>query len=261
MVGEQPFKEVVLDFLPAQARFPSAHLAYLLGSSLAAELQHIQVEDESAWELMLVHGPDAELDVFQGLLDAAPSDTFRELRTVDRARGRLLYYCRWQRPHMEGAVSVEHLIHDLLGGETALRKRIEGGRIRYTLVTDREHEVPRLIEAAKRAVQGRYRVDIVKVGPFLARPRPDTLRLNDVELLRLALRRGYYDRPRRVGVRELALAVGVSKSAVAKRLAAIERRLLETWVRELGEGPPSPARVAEAGATGGSGAEGEVPAP
>lgn len=240
MVGEQPFKEVVVDFVPSGGDPPSPHLAFLLRSSLVAELQHLQVDDEGAWELMLVQGPDEELDTFQRLLDLAPAGRFLELRTVDRARGRLLYYCKWPRPQGETAVSVEHLVHDFLGGETAVRKSIREGRIRYTLVTDHDQGIPGLLAAARAAVGERYRVEVERIGPFLARPRLDARRLADIQLLRLALRRGYYERPRRVGVIALAKESGISKSAVAKRLAAMERRLLEEWVRELGE-PPEPA--------------------
>ncbi|WP_290819189.1 helix-turn-helix domain-containing protein [Halovivax sp.] len=46
------------------------------------------------------------------------------------------------------------------------------------------------------------------------------------EALELAHERGYYERPRRTNLDELAAELGVSKSAVSQRLCAAEARLV-----------------------------------
>lgn len=56
-------------------------------------------------------------------------------------------------------------------------------------------------------------------------PREDLLRLAGE-----ALARGYYDTPKRVGVRELSALLGLSKSTIARRLKLLERDALEKLI-------------------------------
>lgn len=46
------------------------------------------------------------------------------------------------------------------------------------------------------------------------------------EILRLAIKHGYYEIPRRITLEELAREVGISKSSLAEILRRIERKLL-----------------------------------
>ncbi|WP_436934516.1 helix-turn-helix domain-containing protein [Halovenus marina] len=54
------------------------------------------------------------------------------------------------------------------------------------------------------------------------------------QTLRLALRTGYYERPRKTDLTELATELGISKSAVSQRLRTAEHKLIKQALGHLG---------------------------
>jgi predicted DNA binding protein len=53
------------------------------------------------------------------------------------------------------------------------------------------------------------------------------------QTLRLALRTGYYERPRETDLTELATELGISKSAVSQRLRTAEHKLIKQALGHL----------------------------
>lgn len=74
-------------------------------------------------------------------------------------------------------------------------------------------------------------------APTLRRKRtivkPALLTLRQREILEEAVRRGYYARPRRVSLTQLAGHLGIRKSSLSQSLALIEAKLMPRWVEHL----------------------------
>ncbi|MEM0129704.1 MAG: helix-turn-helix domain-containing protein [Thermoplasmata archaeon] len=74
--------------------------------------------------------------------------------------------------------------------------------------------------------------DRVSVGAIRTFPKDGCeplLSEHQSRLLQLALERGYFDVPRRVGLTELARELGRSKSTISRSLSLIERKLVESY--------------------------------
>lgn len=67
-------------------------------------------------------------------------------------------------------------------------------------------------------------------------PEPGALTPREVETVRLALQLGYYESPRRCRMEDIAIRLGISKSAVYHRMSGIERKAMEQLVDAIGPG-------------------------
>ena len=145
----------------------------------------------------------------------------------------LMTWRRPQEPEIEG-VSMEHLLLDTVGPGGLLFGRVEDGTITYKAASPGGRGLSEFLAATQQTFGARFRVRPVRAGPF----KPgweidDAPRRVDPEeeaLLSAALAHGYYDEPKRCGVRELGETLGVSKSVIARRLRELERRALENMV-------------------------------
>lgn len=148
----------------------------------------------------------------------------------------LRFLMTWRRPSdtsREG-VSMEHILLDTVGPGGLLFGRVEGGVIAYKAASPAGRGLSEFLAATQAAFGTRFRVRPIRAGPF----KPgweieDTARRVDPAeeaLLSAALAHGYYDEPKRCGVRELGETLGVSKSVVARRLRDLEKRALERMV-------------------------------
>ena len=148
----------------------------------------------------------------------------------------LRFIMNWRRPgdpHREG-VSLEHILLETVGPCGMLFGRVEGGTLAYKVAAPGGRGLSEFLEAAQRAFGTRFTVRPVRAGPF--KPgweidvAPQRVDPEEEALLSAALAQGYYDEPKRCGVRELGDALGVSKSVVARRLRDLEKRALERMV-------------------------------
>lgn len=64
-------------------------------------------------------------------------------------------------------------------------------------------------------------------------PRPSLLTPRQREVLSAAIAHGYYARPRRASLSELAGLLGIRKSSLSQTLATIEAKLLPRWAEHL----------------------------
>lgn len=152
------------------------------------------------------------------------------------AEKHLRFMITWRRPtdHASHGVSLEHVLLDTCGPGALLFGRVENGVIAYKAASPGGRGLSEFLAEAQRAFGGRFRVKPVRAGPF--RPgweideAPQAVAPEEEALLAAALAHGYYDEPKRCGVRELGDALGVSKSVVARRLRDLEKRALERMV-------------------------------
>lgn len=152
------------------------------------------------------------------------------------AEKHLRFIMTWRRPgdpHREG-VSLEHILLDTVGQGGLLFGRVEAGIIAYKAAAPAGRGLVEFLAAAQAAFGARFKVRPIRAGPFKPGWEIDDVpgRVDPEEeaLLSAALAHGYYDEPKRCGVRELGDALGVSKSVVARRLRDLERRALERMV-------------------------------
>lgn len=141
----------------------------------------------------------------------------------------------WRRPPVSSqGVSLEHILLDTVGSGGLLFGRVEDGIISYKAASPGGRGLSEFLTATQKAFGSRFKVRPVRAGPFRSGWEIDdsARRVDAAEeaLLAAALSQGYYDEPKRCGVRELGDALGVSKSVVARRLRDLEKRALERLV-------------------------------
>ncbi len=148
------------------------------------------------------------------------------------------------------ATAGEEVYRVLFGGKTflPLLKRlkllrhfpfpIQDGVATWTLV-GAEGKIRRLLRSLQAS---RIGVDLESVhqGPLVRIPSSLTPRQR--ELLRRAIDEGYFDVPRRISLTRLAPRIGVAVSTLSVTLAVIEKKIVESMMREERESQPVPPR-------------------
>lgn len=198
-------------------------------------LQALTVTSETATVLFDCTGSDDALARLRAILQSNAQPCLLHADVIVDEPKRLRFIITWTRPRdpsREG-VSLEHILHDTAGAGALLFGRVEAGTIMYKAASPGGRGLTAFLEAAQRAFGARFRVHPVRAGIFRAGweiEEGESVQPEDEALLSAALQAGYYDEPKRCGVRELGDALGVSKSVVARRLRDLERRALERMV-------------------------------
>lgn len=233
--AKRVYREVLFELVdgrPATALFQ----ALAEERSARARLQALSVGPDVVAVLVDYVGPESAVQRVRDSLDRRG-----EMPTVlhfdpliDEPR-RIRFVATWRRPADPSmGVSLEHLLYDHVGPAGLLFGRVEGGIIGYKAASPGGRGLSEFIAAAQRSFGTRYTVRALRAGPF--RPGweiedgPRGVEPEEEALLSAALAAGYYDEPKRCGVRELGDALGVSKSVVARRLRDLEKRALERMV-------------------------------
>ena len=220
---------------------------------MMAHVEAMRWAGDTIWELTYVTGPPRDLASFRELLQAPPEPPILETHVLEEEQNGILYYTRWNRPgDASQGVSIEHLMLDHVGPEAVLDVSIRNGKMEYQVVSPDGTRLLTFFNAVKAALEHRFQVRLHRVGELRgklhhhahghahapAAPAGEPMiRLDEQALLREALLRGYYDNPKKCGVRELGDALGFSKSVVARKLRALERRALETFATADFPGP------------------------
>lgn len=188
----------------------------------------IHAATDSMWLIWVVTGPAEELRALRAELPFARASPIEAVESEENARGDLLVAVRWGRPPASEGPAIEHLLAQMAAAGSMLRLRVHDGRIEVRAASHDGEGLLRFYQAMRSLLVTRYHVRLLRMGeartPEASR---DALRRDEEELLELALARGYYDEPKRCGVRELGDALGFSKSVVARKLRTLERRALE----------------------------------
>jgi hypothetical protein len=171
------------------------------------------------------------VEELRGLLDTA-RDQYTIDRTVIDAWGTgMLVYSKWRRPLPGQDISLPHLVQEAVGPRAILRMEFAKGLLLYRIADENHEALTRFFDVLQRELQPRFEVKLVRVGYYENRDAMTrAVGPEDLHLAKEALARGYYDAPKRVGVRELGTALGLSKSVVARRLKSIERKALENLI-------------------------------
>ena len=228
------YREVLFELVNGKAATP-------LFQSLSADatartrLQAASLSHDVVTVLVDHAGPASSVSRVRDVAQGPPQPYVLHYDTLVDEEKRIRFMVTWRRPPNSGmGVSLEHLLHDKVGPVGLLFGRIEGGVIAYKAASPDGRGLTEFLGAVQAAFGNRFTVRPLRAGPF--RPgweiedAPRRVDPDDKALLAAALASGYYDEPKRCGVRELGDALGVSKSVVARRLRDLERRALEMMV-------------------------------
>ncbi|MCA1812395.1 MAG: helix-turn-helix domain-containing protein [Halobacteriales archaeon] len=223
-------KEIVVELSRGRAANP--FIKYLIEHpGLSGRVVSMKIERDSAWEMLLVEGPEREVEELRGLVDTSRDQFTIDRTVIDQWGTGMLIYSKWRRPATGQDVSIPHLAQDSIGPRCILRMEFAKGTLLYRIADENHDALTRFFDILQRELQPRYEVKLVRVGYYENRDAiARAIGPEDLHLAKEALSRGYYDAPKRVGVRELGTALGLSKSVVARRLKAIERKALENLI-------------------------------
>lgn len=238
-------KELSFELAEGEPASPTIHFL-VTRPSMRAHVEAMRWTGDTIWELTYVAGPAKDLAEFRRVLEQPPRAPVLETHVLEEDAQGILYYTRWNRPaDASQGVSIEHLMLDLVGPEAVLDLSIQHGRMSFRVVGPDGGRLLDFFTRVKEALDSQFTVRLHRVGELRGKLQaaqqamPESqIRFDEQALLREALLRGYYDNPKKCGVRELGDALGFSKSVVARKLRALERRALETFA--TGESAASP---------------------
>jgi hypothetical protein len=223
-------KEIVIEL--TRGRPTNPFIRYLVEHpGLTGRVVSMKVERDAAWEMLLVDGPQREIEELRGLLDQSRDQYTIDRTVIDAWATGMLIYSKWRRPMAGQDISLPHLVQDSIGPRAVLRMEFAKGVLLYRIADENHEALTRFFDVMQRELSPRFDVKLVRVGYYENRDAiARAVGPEDLHLAKEALARGYYDAPKRVGVRELGSALGLSKSVVARRLKAIERKALENLI-------------------------------
>jgi hypothetical protein len=201
-----------------------------------ARMQAIMLADPGVSVLFDFTGPAHSVARIRSILTTGIQPSVTHSDIIFDSDKHIRFIQTWNRPPADGSqgVSLEHTLLDTVGAGGLLFGRVEDGVISYKAASPGGRGLSDFLAAVQRSFGSRFRVRPVRAGPF--RPgweiddAPRRVDPAEEALLSAALAQGYYDEPKRCGVRELGDSLGVSKSVVARRLRDLEKRALERMV-------------------------------
>ena len=229
------YREVLFELVDGTAATPLFQ-ALSADRAARARLQSLTIASDVVAVLIDYAGSAASVARVRDVVRRQPEPSvFRYDELIDEDK-HIRFVATWTRPpHASNGVSLEHILYDTVGPGGLLFGRVEGGVISYKAASPEGRGLSEFLASAQVAFGERFRVRPLRAGPFKSgwEIEENARQVDPAEeaLLAAALAAGYYDEPKRCGVRELGDALGVSKSVVARRLRTLERRALENMVQ------------------------------
>lgn len=229
------YKELAFELVGGAPR--GRHVRFLAGHpTAAAHVQASHVAGSLLWQVWSTHADASVLDGLEAELARGGEGVVLGYEVLERADRTLTFLVRSREPTTpEEGTSIDFLAQEVLGHRALVLARIEEGRLGFRVVADEGDHLVTFFERVRARVEPESRVRLLRIGEFRGNPsepvsalRHARLGHDDARILEVALTAGYYDEPKKVGVRELGESLGYSKSAVARRLRALERRALES---------------------------------
>lgn len=230
------YREVLFELAEGRAATPLFE-ALLTERGSRSRIQALMLSPEAVTVLFDHAGPPASVARVREILSGGTQPCILHSDVLIDQEKHIRFLMTWRRPtdtRREG-VSLEHILLDTVGPGGLLFGRVEAGSIAYKAASPSGRGLSEFLAKTQEAFGDRFRVRPVRAGPF--KPgweiddAPRRVDPDEEALLSAALAHGYYDEPKRCGVRELGETLGVSKSVVARRLRDLERRALERMVR------------------------------
>lgn len=228
------YREVLFELVDGRPVTPLFQ-ALVAERTARARLQAISMTERVVSVLIDYAGPPLAVARLRDVLVRRPEVTVLTYDTLIDDEKQLRFLATWTRPQApQQGVSLEHILFDTVGPAGLLFGRVHNGVIAYKAAAPGGRGLNEFLQRVQEQFGTRFTVHAVRTGPFRSgweieesarRVDPD-----EEALLAAAFAAGYYDEPKRCGVRELGDVLGLSKSVIARRLRAIERRALEQLV-------------------------------
>lgn len=188
----------------------------------------VHVPRDVLLQLWRLTGPPEDVARFKKVLAGAGRPPHAGNVILHEGYRALHFVAKWTEPRGEHGPTLENLFATLAWSKVLLRIRARQGHIHVRAMDEDCSKLDELYQGVRRGFGNRWHVELVRIGDLEDRKRTSGTGPppEDLELLDLALREGYYDEPKRCGVRELGEALGLSKSAVNRRLRGLERRAI-----------------------------------
>jgi hypothetical protein len=227
------YREVLFELRHGRAA-TSLFQALTADPAARARLQTVSLGPEFVSDLIDYAGPPSAVQRVRDVLRLPEPTALLVDSLIDEER-HVRFVGTWRRPsEASRGVSLEHLLYDHVGPGGLMFARVEGGLITYKAAAPGGRGLGEFLADAQRLFGNRWTIVTLRTGPFRTgweiEDAPQTVGPEDEALLSAALAAGYYDEPKRCGVRELGDALGLSKSVIARRLRVLERRALERMV-------------------------------
>lgn len=237
-------REAVVDLEGVDATSETYRLI-LSSRTLKGTSERFGTSAAEAWLVLRVEGDAQELARFAARIAPSIATTGIEAYVLHSSPASLVVFVKWLRPHeRELGVSVPHLVLDHLGSGAMLSATFTPRHMQFRVVTDRPPlALKAFIDDLVASFEGRFRGRVTRIGPVAletARPARGSLRSlaepagrapsghagAPDEVLAAAWRLGWFETPRKCGIRDVAREVSLSPAAALKRLRAAERGLL-----------------------------------
>lgn len=209
----------------------------------SASLLH--VPPDALWQIWTFTGPRRALDEVEAVLDRSPRPPLLETEVIASRAGIRSVATRWREPREDDPPTVERLLARLGWAKVPVQISISDERVHARALSKDRSRLEALHDDIRSTFEDRFRIALVRAGTVCTGDGPFETGLDpeSARLLNAAIDLGYYDRPRRCTLRELADELDLSKSAVSRRLRRIEEQAVGMLQRAiLDADPPSPDR-------------------
>lgn len=185
----------------------SAHYEKLLSTpSLTARVESVNVQRDTAWQIVIAEGPQDEINRLREIVEREPAPPIEAMEVLHHAPELLVYYDRWKRPSDAAVgVSLEHILYDHCGhaGRMAIEFRHQTGRV---TAIGTQPCIAHFLNDALLQLGQRFNAEI------LSPPDATLADSADTRILRTARELGYFAIPRVNGLIKVGRAADVSAS-------------------------------------------------
>lgn len=202
----------------------------------------VHVPSDVLLQLWRLTGPPEDVAQFSKLI-AEPGRHPHLGNVVLHETPRSLHFVsKWDDPCADGDPTLENLFATLAWSQVLLRIRATEGHIRVRALDEDATTLRELFRRIEARFGDQWPVRLRRFGD-LGRDEGDpspVLSPEDLAVLELALERGFYDQPKRCGLRDLGDELGVSKTAVSRKLRRMQRQALEQLREQAARWPTEP---------------------
>ncbi|MFA5861382.1 MAG: hypothetical protein WDA16_06765, partial [Candidatus Thermoplasmatota archaeon] len=202
------YREVLFELIEGRAVTP-LFLALSHEHRSRARIQSLTISSEVVAVLVDYVGPAQAVGRVRDVVHAGDGErvAFRYDMLLDEEK-HVRFVATWTRPpHMSQGVSLEHVLFDTVGPGGLMFGRVEDGVIAYKAASVDGRGLTEFLAAVQLSFGTRFKVRPLRTGPFKPgweiEDAPRAVNPDEEALLSAALAAGYYDEPKRCGVREL----------------------------------------------------------
>lgn len=232
LVAPRPaFREIVYRLRPRDGTATELPLPLVLARGLASVVVETRAAHQDAagrvWRILAVRGAPPELREAEARFRGYRRPFVEERNVLGRTRTHVFLWYKYRTRH----APFSHTAHAfrVLGRDTLVADETRHGTLTIRLLARSGASLRRFLRDVRQRASPRFRFELLYAGP----PRPlgaPRLAQEQEAALEAARRLGYYDVPRRSGLREVGRVLGISTSAAGYRLRRAQARLVEAWL-------------------------------